>query len=73
VLTGRLSVATHPWLADHDVLGTVLLPGTGLVELAIRAGDEAGTPHLEELTLQAPLTLPERGALALQVVLGAPD
>ncbi|MEU5090895.1 type I polyketide synthase [Streptomyces sp. NPDC021356] len=73
VLTGRLSFDTHPWLADHDVLGTVLLPGTGLVELAIRAGDEAGTPHLEELTLQAPLTLPERGALALQVVLGAPD
>ncbi|WUC40191.1 type I polyketide synthase (plasmid) [Streptomyces sp. NBC_00557] len=73
VLTGRLSTETHPWLADHDVLGTVLLPGTGLVELAIRAGDEAGTPHLEELTLQAPLTLPDRGALALQVVLGSPD
>ncbi|MYR57697.1 hypothetical protein GTY54_16140, partial [Streptomyces sp. SID625] len=73
VLTGRLSVATHPWLADHDVLGTVLLPGTGLVELAVRAGDETGTPHLEELTLQAPLTLPGREALALQVVLGAPD
>ncbi|MFI8952061.1 SDR family NAD(P)-dependent oxidoreductase [Streptomyces sp. NPDC053750] len=74
VVTGRLSTATHAWIADHTVLGTTLLPGTGLVELAIRAGDEAGAPHLEELTLQAPLTLPADGtALALQVTVGPAD
>ncbi|MGW3176814.1 type I polyketide synthase, partial [Streptomyces sp. NPDC001153] len=74
VLTGRLSTATHPWIADHTVLGTTLLPGTGLVELAIRAGDETGTPHLEELTLQVPLVLPADGtALALQIVVGPAD
>ncbi|MFK4273908.1 acyltransferase domain-containing protein, partial [Streptomyces milbemycinicus] len=28
LLTGRLSLQTHPWLADHAVSGTVLLPGT---------------------------------------------
>nr|WP_234352367.1 acyltransferase domain-containing protein [Streptomyces sp. NRRL F-6492] len=33
VLTGRLSLRTHPWLADHAVFGTVLLPGTAFVEL----------------------------------------
>ena len=33
---------SHPWLADHVVLGSVLLPGTALVELALRAGDEVG-------------------------------
>ncbi|WP_461012522.1 SDR family NAD(P)-dependent oxidoreductase, partial [Streptomyces capparidis] len=73
VLTGRLSARTHPWLADHAVAGTVLLPGTGFVELAVRAGDEVGCPHLRELTLQAPLVLPERGAVQLQVVVGDPD
>ncbi|WP_421673451.1 type I polyketide synthase, partial [Streptomyces scabiei] len=26
VLTGRLSLDTHPWLADHTVLGSVLFP-----------------------------------------------
>ena len=26
---------THPWLADHAVSGTVLLPGTAFVELAL--------------------------------------
>ncbi|WP_434093038.1 type I polyketide synthase [Streptomyces lasiicapitis] len=73
LLTGRLSVATHPWLADHAVAGRVLLPGTAFVELAIRAGDEVGCGVLEELTLAAPLVLPERGAIQLQVSVGAAD
>ncbi|MCL7430518.1 type I polyketide synthase, partial [Streptomyces sp. YS415] len=73
VLTGRLSLRTHPWLADHAVAGTVLFPGTGFVELAIRAGDEVGCGHLAELTLQAPLALPETSAVQVQVVLAAPD
>ncbi|UED87862.1 type I polyketide synthase [Streptomyces profundus] len=73
VLTGRLSVDTHPWLADHDVLGTLLLPGTGLVELALRAAHEAGCATVEELTLQAPLLIPETGAVTVRVVVGGPD
>ena len=63
-LTGRLSLATHPWLADHAVAGTVLLPGTAFLELALRAGEEVGAETVEELTLQAPLVLPEQGAVA---------
>ncbi|MFF1926446.1 type I polyketide synthase, partial [Streptomyces sp. NPDC058221] len=73
VLTGRLSLATHPWLADHAVRGVVLAPGTGLVELAVRAADEVGCGRVEELTLQAPLVLPPEGAVQVQVVVGAAD
>ncbi|GHG49683.1 type I polyketide synthase [Streptomyces griseocarneus] len=73
VLTGRLSVAAQPWLAEHAVMGSVLLPGTALVDLALRAADEAGCDHLEELTLRAPLALPAEGALQLQVTVGAAD
>nr|WP_241268971.1 type I polyketide synthase [Streptomyces chrestomyceticus] len=74
VCTGRLSVRTHPWLADHAVGGVVLLPGTGFVELAVCAGDQAGCGVLEELTLQAPLVFPEDGAaVQVQVVLAGPD
>nr|WP_277912960.1 type I polyketide synthase [Frankia torreyi] len=73
VLTGRLSVETQPWLADHAVGGAVLLAGTGFVELALRAADQVGCATVEELTLAAPLMLPERGGVALQVVVGAPD
>ncbi|MFI5832025.1 SDR family NAD(P)-dependent oxidoreductase, partial [Streptomyces sp. NPDC051578] len=71
--TGRLSVGTHGWIADHDVLGSILLPGTGFVELAIRAGDQVGCGVLEELALQAPLILPERGAVTVQMVVAAAD
>ncbi|MFF1909840.1 SDR family NAD(P)-dependent oxidoreductase, partial [Kitasatospora sp. NPDC058218] len=73
ILTGRLSVSTHPWLADHAVWGTVLAPGTALVELALHAGHRVGCHHLEELTLQAPLVLPEQQAVRIQVRIGAPD
>ncbi|NEB82245.1 type I polyketide synthase, partial [Streptomyces sp. SID14478] len=37
LFTGRLSLRTHPWLADHRVLGAVVLPGSGFVELALAA------------------------------------
>ncbi|MBW5484688.1 type I polyketide synthase [Streptomyces bambusae] len=73
VLTGRLSLRTHPWLADHAVDGTVLLPGTAFVELAVRAGDEVGCGRLDELTLEAPLVLPADGAARLQLVVGGPE
>ncbi|WP_345678048.1 SDR family NAD(P)-dependent oxidoreductase, partial [Streptomyces platensis] len=70
LFTGRLSLATHPWLADHSVLGAAVLPGSALVELAIRAGDQVGCDLLEELTVRAPLILPERGGVQLRVALG---
>ncbi|MGW1076421.1 SDR family NAD(P)-dependent oxidoreductase, partial [Streptomyces sp. NPDC002537] len=73
ILTGRVSLRTHPWIADHAIGDTVLVPGTALVELALHAGDHTGTPHLEELTLQAPLVLLPEQALYLQVTVGSPD
>ncbi|MEV6876000.1 type I polyketide synthase [Amycolatopsis sp. NPDC051128] len=73
VLTGRLSADTTPWLADHVVLGTILLPGTAFLELAQRAADEAGCARIEELTLQAPLTLAEGAGAAIQVSVEAEE
>ncbi|CAL9279207.1 3-ketoacyl-CoA thiolase [Streptomyces sp. SudanB182_2057] len=73
LLTGRLSTATRPWLADHVVLGSVLLPGTVFVELALHAGRQAGSDVLDELVLEAPMILPDDGSVPVQVVVGAPD
>ena len=67
LMTGRISLATHPWLADHAVAGTAILPGTGFVELALRAGEEVGATYLEELVLEAPLVLPESESVQLRV------
>ncbi|MGW4378182.1 SDR family NAD(P)-dependent oxidoreductase, partial [Streptomyces albidoflavus] len=73
LLTGRLSLRTHAWLADHAVFGNVLLPGTAFVELALRAGDEAGCGDVQDLTLEAPLLLPEQGDVQIQLVVDAAD
>ncbi|HEY7147659.1 MAG TPA: SDR family NAD(P)-dependent oxidoreductase, partial [Streptosporangiaceae bacterium] len=71
LLTGRLSVRSQPWLADHAVAGTVLVPGTAFVEMAIAAGTAAGCGRIDELTLEAPLALSADGAVQVQVTVAA--
>ncbi|WP_346265582.1 type I polyketide synthase, partial [Streptomyces hirsutus] len=73
LLTGRLSTRAQAWLADHTVSGALLLPGTAFVELVLRAGDEVGCGLLDDLTLEAPLVLPDDTGVQLQIALGAPD
>ena len=73
VFTGRLSLSSHKWLSGHVVFGTTIVPGAGFVELALTAAQRVGLTTIDELTLEAPLALPERGALQLQLQLGAPD
>ncbi|GAA0639972.1 hypothetical protein GCM10010174_72640 [Kutzneria viridogrisea] len=73
VLTGRLSVPSSPWLADHRVLDEVVLPGTAWLEFALRAGAAANCPVVEELTLERPLVLPDDAAATVQLRVGAPD
>lgn len=71
IFTGRLSLASHRWLADHRVHDVVLLPGAAMVELALHVGDRAGCPRVNDLVLHAPLIVDEHGAVAVQVVVGA--
>ncbi|MBB5968203.1 acyltransferase domain-containing protein, partial [Planomonospora venezuelensis] len=73
LLTGRLSPATTPWLADHAVDGAALLPGTAFADLALEAAAHAGCDLVEDLTLDAPLFLPESGSVQVQVAVGGPD
>ncbi|HWM22692.1 MAG TPA: acyltransferase domain-containing protein, partial [Ilumatobacteraceae bacterium] len=69
VFSSRISLHTHPWLAGHVVHGTVLLPGTALLELVMHAGETVGCDHVAELTLTTPLVLSADGCL-LQVTAG---
>ncbi|WP_189220592.1 thioester reductase domain-containing protein, partial [Streptomyces ruber] len=73
VFTSRLSLRTHPWLAEHTVDGTPVLPAAALVELAIQAGDEFGCTTLDDLTAEAPLALPADAGVHLRVTVGASD
>jgi NAD(P)-dependent dehydrogenase (short-subunit alcohol dehydrogenase family)/acyl carrier protein len=73
VLSGRLSLTAQPWLADHAVLGSVLLPGTAFVEMALQAADLTGSGQVDELTLESPLVLVGDNAVQLQVTVGGSD
>ncbi|MFD2768411.1 SDR family NAD(P)-dependent oxidoreductase [Micromonospora eburnea] len=72
LFTGRVSAKTHPWLSDHVVANQVVFPGTAFVELSLHAAHHTGADRIDELTLQAPLILPARGVVQLQVAVGAP-
>ncbi|MEV8444152.1 SDR family NAD(P)-dependent oxidoreductase, partial [Actinosynnema sp. NPDC051121] len=67
LLTGAVSTSAQPWLSGHVVGGQVLLPGTALLDLVWHAAGRAGGYRMEELTLTAPLVVPEGEEVALQV------
>jgi pimaricinolide synthase PimS1 len=73
LFTGRISLENQPWLKDHVVGGVVFFPGTGFVELALSALDQTSSDRLDELIFEAPLIVPDRGGVAVQVLVGAPD
>ncbi|MET7305490.1 polyketide synthase dehydratase domain-containing protein, partial [Embleya sp. NPDC005575] len=73
VCTGRLSLHTHPWLADHRIAGVATLPSAAMVELAVRAGDVVGCSGVADLTIATPLTIPDGGGVQVQVTMGAAD
>ncbi len=73
LLSGRLSLAMHAWLADHSVEGVALVPSTAFMEMAVQAGDQVGCARVEELVIEAPLVMPERGGVQIQVEVGDVD
>ncbi|MGC9443213.1 type I polyketide synthase, partial [Streptomyces sp. WG5] len=73
LFTGKVSLRSHPWLADHVVRGHPVFPQTGFVELAVRAGDAVGCDRVGELVVEVPLVLPAQGGCQIQVVLTEQD
>ena len=73
VLTGRLARSAQPWLADHAVGDTTLVPGAAFVEMALAAGEHVGCGYLEELGLREPLAIGDDTSTRIEAVLGAAD
>ncbi|MER6695401.1 polyketide synthase dehydratase domain-containing protein, partial [Streptomyces minutiscleroticus] len=67
VLTGRVESAEHSWLTDHAVAGTVIAPGAALLDLVAQVGAETGVPVVDELVIEAPVVVPDEGALQLHI------
>jgi acyl transferase domain-containing protein/acyl carrier protein len=68
----EISLDTHPWLQDHRVQGTAIVPATAYIEMALAAAREAGSPGPLRLTAienRKPLLLMEGTIHELQVTL----
>ena len=66
-----LSITTTQWLSDHRIYDSPLFPVTGFLEIALAAGRHViGTDDvtLMNVTLREGLTIPEPGAVTMQVV-----
>ncbi len=66
--SGHLSLERHPWLAEHEVHGAVLVPAAVLVEMAAWAADRSGREAVDELTLETPLVLSRTAGRDIRVV-----
>ncbi len=73
VITGSLSSVRCPWLRDHAVAGTMLLPGTAFLEFSLTAARMVGSEVVQELILEEPLVLREQGTVQLQVTVSGLD
>jgi acyl transferase domain-containing protein/acyl carrier protein len=73
LFTGRVSLERHPWLADHAMMGMVLLPGTAFLELALHVAGKLGCGFVHELTIEAPLIVEPQEPVQLQVAIGESD
>lgn len=58
---GSVSTMGSPWLLDHCVDDTIVVPGTGLAELALAVSYAAGYRALAEFNVVHPVTLESDG------------
>lgn len=67
IYTSRLSVRSQPWLSDHVIYGTVVVPGATYAAMALAA---VGTPaHARDVFFYEPIILPEKASREVQLTL----
>jgi acyl transferase domain-containing protein/D-arabinose 1-dehydrogenase-like Zn-dependent alcohol dehydrogenase/acyl carrier protein len=67
VYTSRLSVKSQPWLSDHVIYGTVVVPGATYAAMALAA---VGPPaRVKDVFFYEPIILPEKSSRELQLIL----
>ncbi|MBZ6232751.1 SDR family NAD(P)-dependent oxidoreductase [Streptomyces olivaceus] len=73
VATGRVGTDTHAWLGGYLLEDRPVLPFAAVLDLVLSTGELLGLDHLEELTLDAPVVLPEEGGVDLRVQISGAD
>lgn len=65
VYTSRLSVKSQPWLSDHVIYGTVVVPGATYAAMALAA---VGAPaRVKDVFFYEPIILPEKSSREVQL------
>ena len=71
VYTSRLSVKSQPWLSDHVIYGTVVVPGATYAAMALAA---VGLPaRVKDIFFYEPIILPEKSSREVQLTLHPPE
>ena len=71
VYTSRLSVQTQPWLSDHVIYGTVVVPGAMYAAMALAA---VGQPaRVQDVFFYEPIILPEKASREVQLSMHPAD
>ncbi|BBY80875.1 putative polyketide synthase [Mycolicibacterium pulveris] len=71
VYTSRLSVKSQPWLSDHVIYGTVVVPGATYAAMALAA---VGSPaRARNVFFYEPIILPEKSSREVQLTLHPVD
>ncbi|MEU7649172.1 SDR family NAD(P)-dependent oxidoreductase [Streptomyces huasconensis] len=77
VWEGSLEPDLVPWLTDHRVVGSVVMPAAGYAEMALAAGREmlGGPAEVEHLDIQSALVVPwaEAPSTSIQTALHPDD
>jgi len=75
VFESQLSAQWPPFLNDHRIFGTAILPATAYLEMALSAADALGDGSyaLENVAILEALPLPEDGERTVQVILTPDD
>jgi acyl transferase domain-containing protein len=71
VTEARVGRETHPFLYDHSVLDTPIMPATGFLEIALAAATRvfANAPHhVADVVIQEAMVLPAEGELVVQSI-----
>jgi thioester reductase-like protein len=71
VYSTRFSVRHQPWLADHVIYGTVVVPGATYAAMALLASGVPG--ELREVFFYEPMLFSDTESRDVQVTLHAPD
>ena len=67
IYTSRLSVKSQPWLSDHVIYGTVVVPGATYAAMALAA---VGAPaRAKDVFFYEPIILPEKASREVQLSL----